>query len=61
MEAGQDLFGAEVLPPQCAHPRSPLALVRACLADFAAQREAAESRQRAQSQASLDAQAAAEL
>jgi transposase len=57
-EAGQDLFGGEALPPQWAHPRSRLARVRACLADFAAQREAAEARQRAQGQAWLDAQAA---
>src|SRR5712692_6791346 len=57
---GEDLLGGEALPPGWADPRSRLARVRACLADFAAQREAAEARQRAQGQAWLDAQAAGE-
>ena len=59
-EAGQDLFGGEGLAPEWADPRSRLARVLVCLADFAAQREAAEARRRAQGQAWLDALAAGE-
>jgi len=58
--SGEDLLGGEALPPGGADPRSRLARVRACLADFAAQREAASARRRAQGQAWLDAQAAGE-
>ena len=57
-ETGEDLFGGQALPPEWADRRSRLARVRACLADFAAQREAAEAARRAQGQAWLDAQAA---
>lgn len=57
-ETGEDLFGGEVLGPGWADPRSRLGRVRACLADFAARREAAEAARRAQGQAWLDAQAA---
>jgi transposase len=56
--AGEDLFGGEGLGPGWADPRSRLGRVRACLADFAAQREAAEAARRAQGQAWLDALAA---
>ena len=56
--AGEDLSGGEGLGPGWADPRSRLGRVRACLADFAAQREAAEAARRAQGQAWLDAQAA---
>ena len=59
-ETGEDLLGGEVLPPGWADPRSRLARVRACLADFAAQREAAEAARRARGQAYLDALAAGE-
>jgi Transposase DDE domain len=59
-EAGQDLFGGEALPAGWADPRSRLVRVRACLADFAAQREAAEAARRAAGQAYLDALAAGE-
>ena len=57
---GEDLLGGEALPPGWADPRSRLARVRACLAGFAAQRDAAGARRRAQAQAWLDAQAAGE-
>lgn len=57
-ETGEDLFGGQALPLEWADRRSRLARVRACLADFAAQREAAEAARRAQGQAWLDAQAA---
>jgi transposase len=57
-ETGEDLFGGEVLGPGWADPRSRLGRVRACLADFAARREAVEAARRAQGQAWLDAQAA---
>jgi transposase len=57
---GEDLFGGEVLPPEWADPRSRLARVRTCLADFAAQRDAARAQRRAQGQAWLDARAAGE-
>lgn len=56
--AGEDLSGGEGLGPGWADPRSRLGRVRACLADFAAQREAAEAARRARGQAWLDAQAA---
>ena len=56
--AGEDLFGGEGLGPGWADPRSRLGRVRACLADFAAQREAAEAARQAQGQAWLDALAA---
>ena len=56
--AGEDLSGGEGLGPGWADPRSRLGRVRACLADFAAQREAAEAARRSQGQAWLDAQAA---
>ena len=56
--AGQDLSGGESLGPGWADPRSRLGRVQACLADFAAQREAADAQRRAQGQAWLDAQAA---
>ena len=59
-ETGEDLFGGEALPPGWADPRSRLGRVRACLADFAAQREAAEAARRAQGQAWLEARAAGE-
>jgi hypothetical protein len=59
-EAGPDLLGGEALPPGWADPRSRLVRVRACLADLAAQRAAAEARRRAQGQAWLDALAAGE-
>jgi transposase len=59
-EAGQDLSGGEALPPGWADPRSRLGRVRACLADFAAQREAAEAARRAEGQAYLNAVAAGE-
>jgi transposase len=55
---GEDLLGGEALPPGWADPRSRLGRVRACLADFAAQREAAQAARRAQGQAWLDARAA---
>ena len=58
--AGQDLSGGEGLGPGWADPRSRLGRVRACLADFAARREAADARRRAQGQAWLDARAAGE-
>ena len=58
--AGEDLSGGEALGPGWADPRSRLGRVRACLADFAAQREAAEATRRAQGQAWLDALAAGE-
>lgn len=58
--AGEDLSGGGVLPGGWADPRSRLGRVRACLADFAAQREAAEAQRRAQGQAWLDALAAGE-
>jgi transposase len=58
--AGEDLLGGEALPAGWADPRSRLTRVRACLADFAAQREAAEAAQRARGQAWLDALAAGE-
>ena len=57
-ETGEDLFGGEALGPGWADPRSRLGRVRACLADFAAQREAAQAARRAQGQAWLDARAA---
>jgi transposase len=56
--AGEDLSGGEGLGPGWADPRSRLGRVRACLADFAARREAAEAACRARGQAWLDAQAA---
>ena len=56
----EDLLGGEALPAGWADPRSRLARVQACLADFAAQREAADAARRAQGQAWLDAQAAGE-
>jgi len=56
----EDLLGADALPGGWADPRSRLARVQACLADFAAQREAAEARRRGRAQAWLDAQAAGE-
>ena len=59
--AGEDLFGGEALPGGWADPRSRLGRVRQCLADFAAQREAAEAARRAQGQAYLDGLAAGEL
>jgi transposase len=59
-EMSEDLFGGEVLGPGWADPRSRLSRVRACLADFAAQREAAEAARRARGQAYLDAVAAGE-
>jgi transposase len=59
-ETGEDLLGGEVLGPGWADPRSRLGRVRACLADFAAQREAAEAARRAEGQAYLDALAAGE-
>jgi transposase len=59
-ETGEDLFGGQLLPPEWADRRSRLARVRACLADFAAQREAAEAARRARGQAWLDARAAGE-
>ena len=59
-EAGEDLFGGEALGPGWADPRSRLVRVRACLADFAAQREAAQAARRAAGQAYLDALAAGE-
>ena len=55
---GEDLSGGEGPGPGWADPRSRLGRVRACLADFAARREAAEAARRAQGQAWLDAQAA---
>ena len=55
---GEDLSGGEGPGPGWAGPRSRLGRVRACLADFATQREAAEAARRAQGQAWLDAQAA---
>jgi transposase len=55
---GEDLLGGEALPGGWADPRSRLGRVRACLADFAAQREAAQAARRAQGQAWLDARAA---
>jgi transposase len=58
--AGEDLFGGDGLGAGWADPRSRLGRVRACLADFAAQREAAEAARRAQGQAWLDALAAGE-
>ena len=57
-ETGQDLSGGEALGPGWADPRSRLGRVRRCLADFAAQREAAQAARRAQGQAWLDARAA---
>ena len=57
-ETGEDLFGGQALPAGWAGRRSRLARVQVCLADFAAQREAAEARRRAAGQAWLDAQAA---
>jgi transposase len=57
-ETGEDLFGGQALPPGWADRRSRLARVRACLADFAARREAAGAARRAAGQAWLDAQAA---
>ena len=59
-ETGEDLFGGQVLEPGWADRRSRLARVRACLADFAAQREAAQAARRAAGQAYLDALAAGE-
>ena len=56
----EDLLGGAALPAGWADPRSRLARVQACLADFAAQREAADAARRAQGQAWLDAQAAGE-
>ena len=56
--AGEDLSGGEGLGAGWADPRSRLGRVRACLADFAARREAAEAARRARGQAWLDAQAA---
>jgi transposase len=56
--AGEDLLGGEALPAGWADPRSRLVRVRACLADFAAQRAAAEAARRAAGQAYLDALAA---
>lgn len=58
LETGEDLFGGEALPQEWADPRSRLSRVRCCLADFAAQREAAQAVRRAQGQAYLDAVAA---
>ncbi len=57
---GEDLLGGEALPAGWADPRSRLVRVRACLADLAAQQEAAEARRRAAGQAWLDALAAGE-
>jgi transposase len=57
---GEDLLGGEALPPGWADPRSRLGRVQACLADFAAQRDAAQAARRAQGQAWLDARAAGE-
>ena len=56
--AGEDLLGGEELPGGWADPGSRLGRVQACLADFAAQREAAAAARRAQGQAWLDARAA---
>ena len=58
---GEDLFGGQELPGGWVDPRSRLGRVRQCLADFAAQREAAEAARRAQGQAWLDALAAGQL
>lgn len=58
--AGEDLSGGEGLGPGWADPRSRLGRVQACLADFAARREAAQAARRAQGQAWLDALAAGE-
>ncbi len=55
---GEDLLGGEALPGGWADPRSRLGRVQACLAGFAAQREAAAAARRAQGQAWLDARAA---
>jgi transposase len=57
---GEDLFGGEGLPGGWADPRSRLGRVRACLADFASQRQAEEAVRRAAGQAYLDALAAGE-
>ena len=59
-ETGEDLYGGQPLPPEWADRRSRLARVRACLAGFAAQREAAGAARRARGQAWLDARAAGE-
>ena len=59
-ETGEDLFGGQGLERGWADPRSRLVRVRACLAGFAAQREAAEAARRAEGQAYLDALAAGE-
>lgn len=59
-ETGEDLFGGQVLEPGWADPRSRVRRVRACLADFAAEREAAEAARRVRGQAYLDAVAAGE-
>ena len=56
----EDLFGGEDLERGWVDPRSRRGRVQACLADFAAQREAAEAARRAQGQAWLDALAAGE-
>jgi transposase len=58
---GEDLFGGDGLRGGWTDPRSRLGRVRQCLADFAAQREAAEAARRAQGQAYLDGLAAGEL
>lgn len=58
--ASEDLFGGQELPGGWTDPRSRLGRVRECLADFAAQREAAEAARRTAGQAWLDAQAAGE-
>lgn len=58
--AGEDLFGGDGLGADWTDPRSRLGRVRTCLADFAAQREAAEAARRARGQAWLDALAAGE-
>jgi transposase len=60
-ETGEDLFGGEVPGPGWADPRSRPGRVRACLADFAGRREAAEAARRVQGQAWLDAPAAGQL
>jgi len=57
---GEDLLGGDGLGAGWVDPRSRPGRVRACLADFAAQREAAEAKRRAQGQAWLDALAAGE-
>ena len=56
----EDLFGGEGLERGWVDPRSRRGRVQACLADFAARREAADAQRRAQGQAWLDALGAGE-